>query len=194
MHTGTDITDTKQILQSRIQTLKNDGFSNVQMAHFGGLNQDLVNSLTANIEDKMISSGDLKPVVKRVFSILIEGLQNILIHGERFDQEQLALIIVASNETHYRIVLGNIALHMDQQKLNDYLEYINQMDETEVKAFYSASLNNGLMSTKGGAGLGFITMRLKAKNQLIPSFQDWGTEQLFFSIQTDLNRKEVGFG
>jgi hypothetical protein len=190
MNLEIDNFDTKQILQGKILELKNEGFPIIQLAHFGGLNQDLVNGLTLNVEDKMISSGDFKQVVKRVFSILIEGLQNILIHGERHDDEQLALVIVASNDTHYRIVLGNIARNMDQEKLMLYLDRINAMEEDEVKKFYLESLNNGLMSNKGGAGLGFITMRMKANSQLIPTFKKWGENQLFFAIQTDLKRSE----
>ncbi|MBK9591434.1 MAG: hypothetical protein IPO32_07985 [Crocinitomicaceae bacterium] len=53
------------------------------VSHFGEFSQDLVNSLSTGIEDTMLESGDKKGVVKRMFSILVEGLQNIRIHGER---------------------------------------------------------------------------------------------------------------
>lgn len=181
--------ETRHLLNDRLQQLNADGFQSVQLAHFGDLNQDLINSLTVSVEEMMISAGDRKPLIKRVFSILIEGLQNILIHGERTDEGQPALLIVASNESNYRIVLGNIALASDKDRLVSYLDKLNSMNDDEVKEFYMEILNNGLISSKGGAGLGFITMRMKSKDKLRYTFEDCGDGLLFFSISTDLDRK-----
>lgn len=188
MHISTAQNETRHLLNDRLHQLNQDGFSSVLMAHFGDLNQDLMNSLTVNVEEMMISAGDRKPLIKRVFSILIEGLQNILIHGETTDEGQPALLIVASNDAHYRIVLGNVALAADREKLVSYLNKLNAMDEEDVKSFYLEILNNGLISSKGGAGLGFITMRMKSKGQLNYRFDDLGENLLFFSISTDLER------
>jgi hypothetical protein len=180
--------ETRQLLNDRLQRLNSDGFQSVQLAHFGDLNQDLVNSLTLNVEEMMVSAGDRKPLIKRVFSILIEGLQNILIHGETTDEGQPALLIVASNESRYRVVLGNVAVPEDKDKLVGYLNKLNGMDDDAVKSYYLEILNNGLISSKGGAGLGFITMRMKSKDTLHYAFDDCGDGQLFFTISTDLER------
>lgn len=189
MHTGLANNETRHILSDCVQRLNNDGFHSILLAHCGELNQDLINSLTVNVEDMMLSSGDRKPLIKRVFSILIEGLQNILIHGERVDDEQLALVVVACNENHYRVVLGNVANAMDREKLIGYLTKLNAMNDEEVKAFYLEVLNNGLISAKGGAGLGFITMRMKSKALLQYSFDQWNDHQLFFTISTELDKQ-----
>lgn len=191
MQTGIAHNETKQLLNSRLQELNESGFKSVLLAHFGEINQDLINSFTVSVEEMMVSAGDRKPLIKRVFSILIEGLQNILIHGEHMDDDQLALVIVASNEDNYRIVLGNFALAADKEKLVNYLDKLNSMDEEDVKAYYLEILNNGLISTKGGAGLGFITMRMKSKSQLRYTFGEVNDTLMFFTIGTDLDRKAV---
>ena len=191
MQTGIAHNETKQLLNNRLQELNDDGFKSVLLAHFGEINQDLINSFTVSVEEMMVSAGDRKPLIKRVFSILIEGLQNILIHGERKDDEQLALVIVASNEEHYRIILGNIALVADKEKLVNYLDKLNNMEEDDVKAYYLEILNNGLISSKGGAGLGFITMRMKSKSQLRYTFGEVNDTLMFFTIGTDLDRKAL---
>jgi len=181
--------ETRVLLNSRLQQLHAEGFQSVLLAHYGELNQDLINSLTVSVEEMMVSAGDRKPLIKRVFSILIEGLQNILIHGERTDGEQLSLLIVAANENHYRIIMGNSALAGDKNKLIGYLNKLNSMNDEEIKAFYLEILNNGLISSKGGAGLGFITMRMKSKAQLQYTFEESEGPLLFFTISTDLDRK-----
>lgn len=183
--------ETKQLLQSRVHALQQAGFSSVMLAHLGELNQDLINSLTVNVEEMMLSAGDRKPLIKRVFSILIEGLQNILLHGERNENEQSALVIVAHNETSYRVVIGNIAKSVDQDKLTGTITKLNEMDDDQVKAFYLEVLNNGLISEKGGAGLGFITMRMKSKSQLKYEFNAINDELTFFTIETFLERNSA---
>jgi hypothetical protein len=188
MQPGTLHIEPKTILASWIQDVKEARFNSVQVAHFGPLNQDLVNSFTISTEDFMISAGDKKTLVKRVFSILIEGLQNILIHGKNWENEQQALLIVAYNETTYRIALGNLTEISETDKLKTYLDQLNAMDEEEVKSFYLETLNNGLISDKGGAGLGFITMRMKSKSRLDYQFMHVSDDLMLFTIATDVDR------
>lgn len=190
MQPGTLHIEPKMILASWIQDVKDSHFNSIQVAHFGPLNQDLVNSFTLTTEDFMISAGDKKPLVKRVFSILIEGLQNILLHGRKWDNEQQALIIVAFNDKAYRIALGNLTEISEKEKLASYLDRLNGMNEEEVKTFYLETLNNGLISDKGGAGLGFITMRMKSKSLLNYQFIPVNDELMLFTISTDVDRAQ----
>lgn len=178
----------KTILSSWIQEARELGYSHVHLAHYGAINQDLINSFTVNMEEFMISAGDKKNLIKRVFSILIEGLQNILHHGSKVDGEQKALMIIAYNEKGYFIVQGNLTEKADHQRLTGYLDKLNQMSEEEVKAYYLETLNNGLMSEKGGAGLGFITIRMKSKAQLEYRFQDVNEELTLFSVISQVER------
>lgn len=191
MQTSLAHNETRILLNSRLQQLSADGFHSVLLAHYGELNQDLINSLTVSVEEMMISAGDRKQLIKRAFSILIEGLQNVLIHGERTDGEQLSLLIVAVNGSHYRLILGNSVPLSEQEKLAVYLEKLNTMTEDEMKAYYLEVLNNGLLSSKGGAGLGFITMRLKSRALLRYSFEPSTDGLAFFTIETDLARQDV---
>lgn len=188
MQTGTLNINTKQILNSFVNELNENGVKNITLAHIGGVNQDLINSLSTNVEDFMISAGDKKPLVKRVFSIVIEGLQNILIHGEKVDGARLGLLVIANNESIYRVTMGNITQVTEQEKITNYLNKLNDFDDEQVKAFYLETLNDGLISEKGGAGLGFITMRMKSKNRLNYQFMELGDGLMFFSITTDLER------
>lgn len=180
--------EAKTILSSWIQEAKNLGYSHVHLAHFGPINQDLINSFTVNMEEFMISAGDKKTLIKRVFSILIEGLQNILIHGSKIDGEQKALMLIAYNEKGYFIVQGNYIQKMDNEKLTAYLDKLNLMSDEEVKAFYLQTLNNGLMSEKGGAGLGFITIRMKSRAKLEYRFSDANDDLTLFSVSSQIIR------
>jgi hypothetical protein len=163
------------------------------VSHFGEFSQDLVNSLSTGIEDTMLESGDKKGVVKRMFSILVEGLQNIRIHGERDeDNNQISFLIVLQTEDEYKVTFGNLIKSENTYKIIERIDTLNEMDPDQVKELYMEVLSNGIMSNKGGAGLGFITMALKAKSKINYESQEVSDSLTFFSVNILLERTKKG--
>ncbi|MEO9531743.1 MAG: SiaB family protein kinase [Crocinitomicaceae bacterium] len=159
------------------------------VSHFGEFSQDLVNSLSTSIEDMMLESGDKKGVVKRMFSILVEGLQNVRIHGERDeDGNQVSFLIVLQNEEDYKVTFGNLIKRENIDKIKGRIDELNELDNAQVKEMYMEVLSNGIMSNKGGAGLGFITMSLKSKNKLGYIAEEVSDDLVFFSVKIHLDR------
>ncbi len=139
----------------------------ITVSHFGEFSQDLVNSLTISIENAMYDSGDKKGIVKRMFSVLIEGLQNIRIHGERDEYgTQVSFLVIHQNIETYKITFGNLVKNDKIEKIEEILHFLNSEDQVVVKQKYMEVLSNGNISSKGGAGLGFITMALKTKQPI----------------------------
>lgn len=162
---------------------------NVVVNHFGIFSQDLINSIADGVEELMVSFGDQKKLVKRVFSILIEGLQNIRLHGEKDElNRQLAYLFFAKNVSNYKIIFGNIIQNEDREILVSYLDRINGMNDLELKELYVDILSNGYLSKKGGAGLGFLTMRIKSENPLTYSIDNLDSERSLFTVEVILNR------
>jgi len=163
------------------------------VSHFGEFSQDLVNSLSTGIEDTMLESGDKKGVVKRMFSILVEGLQNIRIHGERDDDKnQISFLIVLQTEDEYKVTFGNLVKSQNTFKIIERIDTLNKMEPEEVKELYMEVLSNGIMSNKGGAGLGFITMALKAKSKIGYQSEEVSEDLTFFSVNIVLERTKKG--
>jgi hypothetical protein len=159
------------------------------VSHFGEFSQDLVNSLTTSIEEMMHDSGDKKGAVKRMFSILVEGLQNIRIHGEKdSDGNQVSFLIVLQNEENYQVTLGNLVSVKVIDTLTSRIEALNGMTREEIKGRYMDTLSNGIMSSKGGAGLGFITMSLKSGNKIEYQQQAVSDNLVFFTQGFTINR------
>ena len=139
----------------------------IVVSHFGEFSQDLVNSISNGVEETMFEAGDKKGTIKRMFSILVEGLQNVRIHGEKDgDGNQISFLIIASDENEYLVTIANLVKNEVVDNLIMRVDELNAMDEAQVKTYYMDTLTNGIMSQKGGAGLGFITMAMKSKNKL----------------------------
>lgn len=163
----------------------------VSVNHFGVFSQDLINSIALSVEELMVSFGDDKKTIKRIFSILIEGLQNIRLHAERDEHDRpLAFLFLCKNQEIYKIVFGNIIQNTDRELVEDYLEKINGLDKEALKELYFSILSKGYLSKKGGAGLGFITMRMKSENPLIYSIDELDDDRSLFTVEVTLNRSK----
>lgn len=119
---------------------------------------------------------------------MIEGLQNIRIHGAADDGgKQLGHVIVLDEGDHYIISLGNLIPDKKKSFITNHLNELNAMDLAEVKEYYMKVLSNGLLSEKGGAGLGFITMALKSKSKLEYAFHQCQDDFSFFEVRMKLD-------
>lgn len=161
----------------------------VSVHHFGILSQDLINSLADGVEELMVSYGDTKKTIKRTFSILIEGLQNIRIHGSKDELErQIAFLFIGKNAQNYKIMMGNIIENSNKEPLEKYLRHINRIKKEELKKLYFNILNDGHFSQKGGAGLGFLIMRMKSENPLEYSIIDMKDNKSLFVVTVTMER------
>lgn len=161
----------------------------VVVFHCGTFSQDLVNSLALKNEDLMFNAGDKKLVVKRVFSILIEGLQNIRFHGEKDNNDnQLGFLMIAQDNSSYKINFGNLIKSANVGYIISQIKNLNSMDLESVKTLYSKALSENVFSEKGGAGLGFITMKMKSNNDLKFNWSSLTDNFSFFSVEVLINR------
>ena len=135
--------------------------SNVFVSFFGELSQDMVNDLSIETEGKMIESGDKKVIVKKAFNILVEGLQNIRLHGAKDSNGiQTSCLVIVKNKLTYKILFGNLIPNKIIKTISSKIELINSSNLDQIKEMYVSTLTNGIISKKGGAGLGFITCLL----------------------------------
>lgn len=168
--------------------LVKDDERKILVSHSGTFSQELVGSLSNGVEELLISKGDKRIVIKRMFSILLEGLQNIRLHGE-YDEnhEQLGFLIIASTDKDYKVILSNMIRTSEQEKIEAYLDEINDYAPDVLKEKYLAVLSNEFISSKGGAGLGLITTRMKS-GPLGYRFDKLSDELSMFVLEVTLPR------
>lgn len=178
----------KSEINQLVESLKQEGFVQQPVFHFGEMNHDLLHRMVFSVEEMLLALGDTKQTVKNVFSVLNEGLKNILIHGEKRDAKQDALIILATKKEQIRVVLGNYTTLDKHPELRAYMEKLNQLDFPEIKTLYQQKLNEGLVASAISNGLGIITMRLKSSEKIHYDFIQLTDNLAFFLIQADFQR------
>jgi hypothetical protein len=179
----------KHYFKEDLNLFKSNENNAIVISHCGVFSQDLVNSLVDGNEELMRSSGDKKVLIKRVFSILIEGLQNIRIHGKEDElNNKIGFLIVSKDISRYKIVFGNLVNSNAIQSISSQIDDLNHLNSEGVKFLYNKVLTEGVFSEKGGAGLGFITLKMKSNNELKYRFSPINSLLSFFSIEVTINR------
>ena len=93
------------------------------------------------------------------------------------------IFMVGKEEDTYVIYTGNYIKTESAGKLESRLERINSLNPEELKAHYKEVLNNGMMSEKGGGGLGMIDIARKSGQKLGFKFLKVDDELSFYSLK-----------
>ncbi len=131
----------------------------------GDLDLGFANAISSRLE--LILEGEKldKQALKRFFSVIVEAVQNIRLHSTPADDERVhACIIVYLQNQQLCAKLMNIVDSDQADYLTKRYSEANSLDRAELKAKYLNIMQNGLISAKGGAGLGIITIVLRSQN------------------------------
>lgn len=171
------------------EVLQSNSNGEVITAHFGSFSQGFIYTLTNELEELLISNRDKRSVVKRLFSILIEGLQNLRIHGKKdeFDR-QVGFLLIVRYKDRYQLRMANLIEDEEQERLEEYLKNINKCSEDDLNQTYLDILRRDFMSQSKGAGLGFVTTILKADSKINYSIHKVSESKSLFNFAVDLLR------
>ncbi|MEI6488222.1 MAG: SiaB family protein kinase [Bacteroidota bacterium] len=168
----------------QIRTACSSNGSKEMVLHIGELDQNQVNTISSIVETQMVNIGVSKGVIKRIFNIAIETLQNICFHAERDNNgNQMTYFIIGRNDQEFTIYSGNLLPNENADILVTRLERLKSLDEANLKKEYLEVLSNGELSQKGGAGLGFITIAMKSNNNIDFQFQKLNNKLSLFSMK-----------
>ncbi|MBA3681136.1 MAG: hypothetical protein H0W73_08215 [Bacteroidetes bacterium] len=159
------------------------------LAYDGVLNNETISKLESEIEGKILDKSFPKQVVKKVFFICVESLQNQLIHGHKDDKgSQHNFFLLAHTDKIVKIVSANLISNASVEVVKPLIEKINSFDDPAVlKAYYLEHLENNELSDKGGAGLGFITIAMKSGNKITPTFEAINEKYSLFLLEVKIN-------
>jgi len=142
----------------------------VELSYFGEVSQDTIKLLATQIEQSLTAQEENIKVIKRIYNVIIETLQNIRKHSDdpvtgMETDSKMGGIFIVENEDHYALTTVNAVSPSKSKRVCGWLDEINALDEDGVKMLYRKRIREGTISEKGGAGLGFIDMTKKNKNR-----------------------------
>ncbi len=158
---------------------------NISYIHLGDFNREVTDAVISLTEKNLQTEEQSSKMKKKIFAIMVESIQNITRHQtEKTNDDDLGLFIIKKSNDRYYITTGNSIEKSNKQTITKLLKNINVLDKDELKSYYKKILNEGELSEKGGAGIGFIDMARKSGNKLSYKFIDVNKTKSYFYFQT----------
>ena len=182
----------EEFCQTRCDTIKEDFAkipgSELILANCGNLSEDNVDSILNFIEDKLEKDGERKGLIKKVFSIAVESLQNIRKHGTD-DREgvKASFIVIGKEQDGYQIWVGNLTANKIVGEIKTNISKIKDMKPNAIRKIYLNSLAFGKLTERGGGGLGLITIALKSDNNMQFAFEKINENLTLFNMNVKVS-------
>ena len=163
--------------------------NSVLLSYKGSVNHGLLDCLLKITEDKLSGAEKKRSLKKKVYTIVVEVLQNIYHHFDpgtlAKDFDSISFVIGKGNEG-YSIIAGNYASDDSINMLKGKIDEINELSAEELKKRYREQLNCEGFTEKGGAGLGMLYIARKSGERIeyeITQQENTAEDAPFFSLK-----------
>ncbi len=161
----------------------------VIMAYKGAITSELIEKFLDTVEGKLEEIKETNKLKRKVYSVLVETLQNLYHHIDKakssevsLSDTQFAIVVFSRDGEKYKISTGNFVKLDKIKHLKERLDQINYLSKDELKALYRMILDNQEFSQKGGGGLGMIDIARKTGSKLNYTFHKYNENYKFFSL------------
>jgi hypothetical protein len=161
----------------------------ILLSYKGAFTNELLDCLLNLTESKLNVLGGKKSMRKKVYTIVVEVLQNIHHHfdpiyfkSELENLEAVTFLIGKENE-EYSILAGNYVENSKIDFLKAVIDELNSLSEDELKKRYRHALDTGTFTDKGGAGLGMLFIARKSIGKIEYIVKDADYNHSFFSLK-----------
>lgn len=144
---------------------------NIKIYEYNGLlSFDIIEDILHESKSRLDELNYELVVKKRVYSVLVECLENTYKHNKQTrknqDHEQVELVI---NNTENNFVI-NISNYVDKKNLSELtskIEKVNSLNLPELNKHYLEAISKARISDKGGAGLGIIEIARNSRQKIM---------------------------
>jgi hypothetical protein len=139
-------------------------------------------------ENLLLQKDADRMVIKKVFNILVECLQNLDKHLEEGMLKngfslKTGCVCVLKDGKGISLITANLIEEDHIPSLKIKLEGLQNRSKEEIRKIYKEQLAMGRISEKGGAGLGFIDMARKSGQPFFFSFDPFFDNHSVFFLK-----------
>ena len=157
----------------------------------GEMTFETIENLLAQYKDKIDSYGVDMVIHKRLYSILVECLENTYRHKILVNNSPKHPPIefsLKSTEFFFKIEIGNYINKKNTGKLIEEINIVNTLDRNGLNKLYRDSISKARISEKGGAGLGIIEIARNSRQKINYKLETAEGDQTFFKFIITVNK------
>ncbi len=167
--------------------------NNLILQYEGEVNHEIIKAILKTLEDYFEKLSLDRLVQKKIFNVVVECIQNIEKHtlSVAMDENKYAKrggLMILENNDNIDVVTGNVINRDQKLGLSIKQSQIQGKNKSQLREDYKKQLVAGTISSKGGAGLGFIDIARKTNNQLKFYFFDLNNDLSFFILRVNINK------
>lgn len=130
---------------------------------------------------------------KKIFNIIVELSQNIYKHADERDKNKegkSGIFLLGEKNGEFTLTTGNLILNEKIEALAIALDKVNNANFEELDILFSNIILLDESRGKNGAGLGFIDLKMKSKNNLSYHFSTVDSDYSFFEISVKVSEQQ----
>ncbi len=165
----------------------------INLACQGMVSQDLLNLIALSLKRKAV---DNEFVARRLFGVVVELAQNIYHYSaEKAYSEKdkcevgVGIITVGEAADSYMVSSGNMIENRKAAGIKERIEYINKLDEEQLKTYYKEQRRLPKPEESKGANLGFIDLARRSNNPLKYTITQVSEQHSFFTLSIKIKKE-----
>jgi hypothetical protein len=148
--------------------------NNIYLLWCGHISPDVGKEVLSITETKLSEEVIESKLRKRVFSILVEILENVSNYSPGKEPEKkygMPVVMIKIVDSIYSLTTGNIILNTQVGHLKEKLDIINNYDKAGLKEFFIKSLMRQELNSDSTGNMGLIDMARKSGSKLDYQFE-----------------------
>lgn len=160
----------------------------VILSHYGLFTYDdigyLLNRTMHTLKSRKLST----VVCKRVYAAMVESLENVYKHQDLIegDSDYLPKFTLVIDGDYILISSSNSVLTSKIDMIRERLEHVNSLDKAGLKDFYKDIIMNGVLSSKGGAGLGIVNLARVTGDKIDYKFEQIDSQYSYYTLNVKI--------
>ena len=148
--------------------------NNIYLIWSGHISPDVGKEVLSFTETKLVEEDIESNLRRRVFSILVEILENVAKYSPGREAEEkfgMPVAMIRLVDKVYSLTTGNLILNENVEHLKEKLDIINKYDKVGLKELFRKSLSGQTINTDSTGNMGLIDMARKSGSKLVYQFE-----------------------
>jgi len=159
--------------------------NNVYLIWSGHFSPDVGKEVLSFTETKLSEEDVDSGLRRKVFSILVETLENVAKYSPGFEPEEkygMPVAMIRLDGHVYSLTTGNLILNDKVAALKEKLDTINQYDKAGLKELFKKVLEDQSIDSDSTGNMGLIEMARKSGNKLIYQFDRVNDQYSYYML------------
>ena len=168
--------------------------NNVYLIWMGHISPDVGKEVLSFTETKLYEEDVESNLRKRIFSILVEILENVEKYSPGRDAEEqfgMPVAIIRMENNEYILSTSNLILNDSVEQLKEKIDFINTRDKSGLKKLFRESLSGQTLETDSTGNMGLIDMAIKSGSKLVYEFEKLNDIYSYFTLTVSVEDRAI---